>query len=546
MPAPGPHPRLQHRRIEPKSQSAPRIHESSRLTLKERHGRTRSCATRAGIDFRCAVPGTAWRRRGHDDGRRSSHRRASRRIAGAHSDRRRVAGRSRALAAVMRRGSLPASSDGAKLPEMVGAVIYVRVSTKEQTENLSLPTQLRACEEYCRRQGFEILQRFHEQGESAKTTDRSELQNLLKYCRTHKGKVHFVIVYNLTRFAREKYDHFALRAHLKSLGISLRSATEPIDDTSTGKLMEGVLAAFAQFDNDVRSDRTRAGMRAALELGRWTFPAPLGYLNAPKWSGKSLVHDPDRAELVKRAFEDLATGRFTKQEVIARATAAGLRSRKGLTLSPQSFGQMMRNPICIGKIESPDYGVSTQGDFEPLVDEATFYRAQAVLDGRIVVTGARQRNHPDFPLRGFVRCEVCGRPLTGSWSKGRNGHYAYYHCQRQCRAVNVSKAVLEGAFVDELALLQPTAGYMRLVKDRILHVWEQRRAEANDLTAEQQRRVSAIQQKLDKLDEAFLYSEAIDVTTYGRQRDKLREELTLAKIEHHAEGVDEVDVEGIL
>jgi DNA invertase Pin-like site-specific DNA recombinase len=37
---------------------------------------------------------------------------------------------------------------------MVGAMIYVRVSTKEQTENLSLPTQLRACEEYCRRQGL--------------------------------------------------------------------------------------------------------------------------------------------------------------------------------------------------------------------------------------------------------------------------------------------------------------------------------------------------------------------------------------------------------
>src|SRR4030095_11942242 len=136
--------------------------------------------------------------------------------------------------------------------------------------------------------------------------------------------------------------------------------------------------------------------------------------------------------------------------------------------------------------------------------------------------------------------------LTGSWSKGRNGHYAYYHCQRQCRAVNISKATLEGAFVDELALLQPTPGDMRLVKDRILCVWEQRRADAKDRTTEQQRRVSAIQQKVDKLDEAFLYSEAIDVTTYGRQRDKLREELTLAKIEHHTEAVDELDVEGIL
>jgi hypothetical protein len=57
----------------------------------------------------------------------------------------------------------------------------------------------------------------------------------------------------------------ALRAHLQSFGISLRSATGPADDTSTGKLMEGVLAAFAQFDNDVRSDRNRARMRAALE-----------------------------------------------------------------------------------------------------------------------------------------------------------------------------------------------------------------------------------------------------------------------------------------
>ena len=58
--------------------------------------------------------------------------------------------------------------------------------------------------------------------------------------------------------------------------------------------------------------------------------------------------------------------------------------------------------------------------------------------------------------------------------------------------------------------------------------------------------MSAIQQKMDKLDEAFLHSEAIDVTTYGRQRDKLREDLTLAKIDHHADAVDELDVEGIL
>jgi Resolvase, N terminal domain len=106
----------------------------------------------------------------------------------------------------------------------------------------------------------------------------------------NKGRVHFVVVFNLTRFARDKYDHFALRSHLKSLGISLRSATVPIDDTSTGKLMDGVLAAFAQFDNDVRSDRTRAGMKAALELTASVSPScrkskPPRIWQTERWSG---------------------------------------------------------------------------------------------------------------------------------------------------------------------------------------------------------------------------------------------------------------------
>jgi hypothetical protein len=53
--------------------------------------------------------------------------------------------------------------------------------------------------------------------------------------------------------------------------------------------MEGVLAAFAQFDNDCRSDRTRAGMKAALELGRWVFLAPLGYPMASQLASAALL-----------------------------------------------------------------------------------------------------------------------------------------------------------------------------------------------------------------------------------------------------------------
>ena len=428
---------------------------------------------------------------------------------------------------------------------MIGAVIYIRVSTKEQTDNLSLPTQLRACEAYCRQHGYEVLARFTEEGESAKTADRTELQRLLKFCRAHRGRAHFVVVYNLTRFAREKYDHFALRAHLKSLGISLRSATEPIDDSSTGKLMEGVLAAFAQFDNDVRSERTRAGMRAALELGRWTFRAPLGYRNARK-PAPTLVPDPERAPLITRAFEDFATGEYTKQEVLEAVTRLGLRSRRGQALNKQSFALLLRNPLYIGRIESPEIGIAQRGDYAPLVSEATFYRVQALLDGRTIGAGPRLRNHPDFPLRGFVRCARCERPLTASWSKGRSGLYAYYHCQRRCRAINVRKAAMEGAFVELLATLQPTPGFMRLVTDQILTVWRELREDARRGAAESARAVGLIQSKLDRLDDAFLFEKVIDAATYERKRAALHAELTLAKIDQHATALDDLDVEGIL
>src|SRR6266542_764490 len=94
----------------------------------------------------------------------------------------------------------------------------------------------------------------------------------------------------------------------------------------------------------------------------------IGYLNAPKWSGKRLVPDPERAPLIARAFEELATGRFTKQEVIARMTEAGLRTLRGSVLSPQSFGQMVRNSIYVGRVESPDYDLSARADFGPPLD----------------------------------------------------------------------------------------------------------------------------------------------------------------------------------
>jgi DNA invertase Pin-like site-specific DNA recombinase len=72
---------------------------------------------------------------------------------------------------------------------MNGALIYVRVSTEEQTQNLSLPTQEKACLEYCQRHDFVVDRIFKEEGESAKTINRPQFQKLLAYCRENKGRI---------------------------------------------------------------------------------------------------------------------------------------------------------------------------------------------------------------------------------------------------------------------------------------------------------------------------------------------------------------------
>ena len=80
---------------------------------------------------------------------------------------------------------------------------------------------------------------------------------------------------------------------------------------------------------------------------------------------------------------------------------------------------LLGNQLYAAIVDVPEYGARAKhGDFEPLISEELFYRGQAILSGRVASTAPRQRAHPDFSLRGFVRCESCGRGLTSSWSKG--------------------------------------------------------------------------------------------------------------------------------
>jgi site-specific DNA recombinase len=430
------------------------------------------------------------------------------------------------------------------------AVIYCRVSTKEQAQNLSLPTQKKVCADYCDRHGFAVDGVFVDAGESAKTTDRPEFQKLLAYCRENRGHVHFVVVYAVNRFARNSFDHALIAALLKKLGVTLRSATEPISDSSTGKLMENILASFAQFDNDVRSERTIAGMKAAIEGGRWTFHPPLGYVRRLDGTGRATIApDPERAPLVRKAFELCATGLHNKRDVLRMVTWMGLRTLRGNPVSPQTFHQMLRNPIYAGWLSVPGWNdlERQRGDFEPIVGDELSERARAVLDGKRLSVTPHQRNHPDFPLRVFAKCSACDTGLTGSWSKGRTERYAYYRCRASaCKAVNVRRADLEGGFVRYLDAMVPKPEYVRLFREIVLDVWKQKQTDAVETRHRLQRNLDDLLGKKDRIVDAFLHRGLIDQRTYQRQVDKLDEDITLAETALHDARLDELNIEGVV
>ena len=124
-------------------------------------------------------------------------------------------------------------------------VIYCRVSSKEQVEGTSLESQELACQEYARRNQITILKVFVEKGESAKFADRTQLLELMEFCRDRRNAIERLLVWKVDRLARNVGDHFNIKAILLKQGAQVVSVTEPIDAKSLKATYENGILKIA-------------------------------------------------------------------------------------------------------------------------------------------------------------------------------------------------------------------------------------------------------------------------------------------------------------
>lgn len=126
------------------------------------------------------------------------------------------------------------------------AALYIRVSTREQIENYSIPSQKERLEAFCKSKGWDVHDFYIDGGYSGSNTDRPDLQRMLSDIKNFD----VVVVYKLDRLSRSQRDTMELieDKFLKN-DVEFVSITETIDtSTPFGRAMIGILSVFAQLE----------------------------------------------------------------------------------------------------------------------------------------------------------------------------------------------------------------------------------------------------------------------------------------------------------
>ena len=409
------------------------------------------------------------------------------------------------------------------------AVCYCRVSTPRQVENGNLVTQSERVLRVCRDMDLEVLREFVDKGKSGWKGRRDSFNEMMKFCKTNRDEIGYLVVYDTDRFSRNLEDFLFFSKELMQLDITLHICDMPSGDTPEGKMVRLMRAVYGNYFSDNLAKKTRQRMQASREKGRWCHQAPVGYVNNPvRKASPSLLEDRNRGPLLKTLFEDYASGKHTQVGALRRATRKGLRSKKGNEI--KHIRQILTNPAYAGYLEDPRTGELLRGDWTPLVSETLFEKVRTVLDTQGKRPTPHNRDNEDFPLKSTVKCQECGANFTGAWSRGKSKSYAYYRCFR-CGEISVRKEKLEQAFMQLLGSLQPTKKYVKDLRkssiELLLRAREQRKRERVLL----KKRLRDLSEKRRQLNEAHIYEKTIPSDVYDEESKRLRRETRILREE---------------
>ncbi|GAA5158267.1 recombinase family protein [Pseudonocardia eucalypti] len=466
----------------------------------------------------------------------------------------------RAADAVLRSGQQTQPfTDNAGIADI--AFIYVRVSTREQArtgggeEGYSIPVQRAAGVTKAEQLGAVVGGIYIDAGQSAKSAHRPELQRMLRDIAEQRPR--YVIVHKIDRLARNRLDDVAINMALRKAGCELVSCTESISDTPSGKFLYNIMADMAQFYSDNLAQEVLKGMIAKAQEGGTPFRPPLGYLPFREYRDgiavSTVIVDPQRAPLMKWAFEQYATGDWTSLQLAEALQEKGLTTRPTARrperdVSMTSLLNTLRNPYYMGVVSYR--GATYEGKHQALVTPELWLAVQDVLAVH-AHAGEKDRVHTHY-LRGTIFCGGCGRRLIFNRATGRHGgtfnyficpkrHHEKVHCtRRSIRVERIEDGIL--ALYQRLELPPETVHSIRLGVHAEL---AGESAEAHQQAERSNRRLQQLGEERAALMRAH-YAGAVPLDLLKSEMDRLTRAMTAAERQVEVSGKHLAEVEAVL
>jgi site-specific DNA recombinase len=450
---------------------------------------------------------------------------------------------------------------GAPAPGAANAVLYLRVSTKEQAsrggeaEGYSIPAQRDACRRRAETLGANIVAEYVDAGESARSADRPQLQAMLASLEADPPQ--YLIVHKIDRLARNRLDDLMISVALEQAGVALVSCSENIDRTPSGKLTHGLMALIAEWYSSNLSHEVKTKSLQKVRNGGTVGKAPVGYRNIRVLENgreiRTVGIDEERAPLVRWAFEEYASGEQTLISLTAALADRGLTSPATARhvekpLPKATVHRMLRSRYYVGKVSWQ--GIEYEGSHEPLITTELFQRVQDVLDAHNQA-GEKQRRHHHY-LKGSVWCASCGSRLCITKSTNRHGtRYDYFFCVgRHQRRTDCTQSVIPIATVEEQVEekwrhVQLDPHYADLLRQLLTQEIAQRREQAERDAAVATRKIQMLTEQRKKLLDAH-YANAIPLDLLRSEQERIGKELEAAERLLEAARVTHLRIESTL
>ena len=398
------------------------------------------------------------------------------------------------------------------------AVLYARVSSKEQEMGYSILAQQQLLEAYGRNHNFSI--NSFSDVETAKTVGRQGFNAMLSHLRKHPD-CRVLLVEKTDRLYRNFRDYVTI----DELDLELHFVKENViltkDSRSAEKFMHGIRVLMAKNYIDNLSEEVKKGLRTKAAQGLFPSFAPLGYSNIVGPDGKRIiVPDPVHGPMITRLFDWFATGEYSLKALAKKAYEEGFRFRKSQGKVPvTTLHKLLRKRIYTGDF---DYGGTTyEGSHEPLVTREKWEFVQEILDGR-QKSKHRKVTH-DFAYSGLIRCGHCGCSLVGELKKGR---YVYYHCtgyRGECGEPYTREETLQQQFAGRLRELVVPPAVMEWLQSEMIASDQTERGAREQVVRRLQTELQRIDARLEVLYEDRLDGR-IDTATYDTKAVAMREQ----------------------